>query len=91
MMSEASMAHCGIFGNEKADQLAKLGSRMPQMDEKTPYNTAKQIAKSIARKCGTIVGSRTIQEERSSNTNLLQTQEILSINWKGKTSAVFLD
>ena len=38
-------AHCGIFGNEKADQLAKLGSRMPQMDEKTPYNTAKQIAK----------------------------------------------
>ena len=37
--------HCDIFGNEKADSLAKLGSKMPQPDEKTRYNSAKLIAK----------------------------------------------
>ena len=37
--------HCGIFGNEKADKLAKLGSQMPQTDERTTYSTAKTIAK----------------------------------------------
>ena len=42
--------HCGIFGNEKADKLAKQGSQMPQTDEKTSYSTAKTIAKKHSKK-----------------------------------------
>ena len=37
--------HCGIYGNEKADALAKLGSNMPQKDETVSYSTAKSLAK----------------------------------------------
>ena len=37
--------HCGIFGNEKADALAKLGSNMAQEDEKVSYNTTVSLAK----------------------------------------------
>ena len=41
--------HCGILGNEKADALAKLGSKMPQPDEKVTYRTAKTLAKKHSR------------------------------------------
>ena len=41
--------NCGILGNEKADALAKLGSKMPQPDEKVTYRTAKTLAKKHSR------------------------------------------
>ena len=37
--------HSGIFGNEQADTLAKLGSNMPQPNKTTSFNTAKSLAK----------------------------------------------
>ena len=37
--------HCGVFGNEQADALAKLGSSMPQPNTTTSFNTAKSLAK----------------------------------------------
>ena len=37
--------HSDIPNNERADKLAKAGSRMQQQEEKTPYETAKQTAK----------------------------------------------
>ena len=42
--------HSGVFGNEQADRLAKLGSNMPQMNQKTTYNTAKSLAKEHCKK-----------------------------------------
>ena len=41
--------HCGIIGNEKADALAKQGSKMPQTDGKVTYRTAKSLAKEHSR------------------------------------------
>ena len=37
--------HTDILNNEKADKLAKAGSRMHQETKETPYDTVKQIAK----------------------------------------------
>ena len=34
-------AHVGITGNEKADSLAKAGSKLPQLHTHTSYNEAK--------------------------------------------------
>ena len=36
-------AHCGIHGNEKADQLAKTGSRKPQQQSSSTYREAKTL------------------------------------------------
>ena len=41
--------HCGIFGNEQADALAKLGSNMPQINKETSFNTAKSLAKKYSK------------------------------------------
>ena len=41
--------HCGIYGNEKADALAKLGSNMAQKDETVSYSTAKSLAKEYSK------------------------------------------
>ena len=38
-------AHCDIRWNDNADELAKMGSHMPQENVNTTYETAKQIAK----------------------------------------------
>ena len=38
-------SHCGINGNEKADKLSKVGSKMEQFDHQVSYKEAKTIIK----------------------------------------------
>ena len=42
--------HAGIYGNERADRLAKLGSQKPQPTTPTPLRTAKQKIKQTYKK-----------------------------------------
>ena len=42
-------AHCGIFGNEEADRLAKLGAGKEQPDTKASYHEMKTLIKALHR------------------------------------------
>ena len=41
-------AHCGIYGNEEADKLAKEGSKLEQENHEISYEEKKTIVKAIA-------------------------------------------
>ena len=52
-----------MCGYEQAYQLAKVGSRMNQIDRKHPTTQPSKLLKTIAKKFGTTVGSRMVREE----------------------------
>ena len=43
-------AHCGIQGNEQADQLAREGGQLAQKDRYTSYTDEKTIIKTLSKK-----------------------------------------
>ena len=65
-------AHCGIQGNEQADQLAREGGQLDQEDRYTSYTNEKTIIKTFSKK------------NRNSNIQTL-TSQTASTNWIGQS------